>query len=245
MIELILSDITVMGQGYCVIGLEQISPESFRSVRPMPPWGFAWRDPFPFRRGDHVTTTLRPVEVKAPHIEDQQSDGLRGMRARLSESDLVQILKKAEVTDSLEKLFDCLVQSGSRGGGALWVDPSSARRSICGCEYENLRFRVFPEREGYALRAEVALRSNQRIPSIPIVDRTWRRFTAALLRQVSRAEPLPLVERFLNRMILPKLLTSLQRFARVGLPRPRGDRQCWLMLDSLFPQPQKEWLDLM
>ena len=35
--ELILSDVTIMGLGYCVIGLEQVSSGSFRSVRPMPP----------------------------------------------------------------------------------------------------------------------------------------------------------------------------------------------------------------
>jgi hypothetical protein len=245
MTELILSDITVMGQGYCMIGLEQISAECYRSVRPVPPWGFAWRDPFPFRRGDRVTTSLRRVATKAPHFEDGQSDGLRGLRDRMAETDLVQCLKKAEVAQDLERLFECPVKSGSQGGGAFWVDPSSARRSICGCEYENLRFRVFPEPGGYALRSELVLRSNQRIPSIPIVDRAWRRFVGALVKQVTRAEPLPLVERFLNRTIFPKLLTSLDRFARIGLPRPREDRQCWLMLDSLFPQPQRNWLDLM
>lgn len=194
--ELILSDITVMGQGYCVIGIEQVSEESFRSVRPMPPWGFAWRDPFPFRRGDRVTATLRPLTAKAPHFEDHQSDGLRGLRDRLAESDLVNCLRKAEVSEDLEGLFKSPVQSGSQGGGAFWVDPSSARRSVCGCEYENIRFRVFPEPDGYALRAEIVLRSNQRIQSIPIVDRAWRRFVTALVKQVTRAEPLPFVERF-------------------------------------------------
>lgn len=243
--ELILSDITIMGQGYCVIGLERSSAGEYRSMRPMPPWGFAWREPFPFRRGDRVTTSLQTIETKAPHFEDRKSDGMRGLRERLSDTDLVQIMKKAEVSENLEGLFGCAVHSGSQGGGALWVDPSSAKRSICGCEYENFRFRIFPELEGFALRAELVLRSNERVQSIPIVDRAWRRFVELLLGQVTRSEPLPLVERFLKRAIFPKLLTSLNRFARIGLPRPREDRHCWLMLDSLFPQPRKEWLDLM
>ncbi len=243
--ELILSDITIMGQGYCVLGLQRSSAEIYHSIRPMPPLGFAWRAPFPFRRGDRVTSNLLAVETKSPHFEDRQSDGLRGLRARLAEKELIQILRKAEVSDNLQGLFECTVHSGSQGGGAIWVDPSLAKRSVCGCEYENLCFRIFPEPEGFALRAELVLRSNERIQSIPIVDRAWRRFVDLLFRQVTRSEPLPLVERFLKRTILPKLLLSLDRFARIGLPRPREDRQCWLMLDSLFPQPQKEWLDLM
>jgi hypothetical protein len=245
MTELILSDITIMGQGYCVLGVEEVSDQTYRSIRPMPPCGFAWRDPFPFRRGDRVTSSLQTIETKAPHFEDRMSDGMRSLRARLNGTDLVHILKKAEVSENLEGLFGCAVHSGSQGGGALWVDPSSAKRSVCGCEYENFRFRVFPEPDGFTLRAELVLASNERVQSIPIVDRAWRRFVDALVKQVTRSEPLPLVERFLKRTILPKLLISLDRFARIGLPRPREDRQCWLMLDSLFPQPQKDWLDLM
>jgi hypothetical protein len=33
----------------------------------------------------------------------------------------------------------------------------------------------------------------------------------------------------------------MYRFARIGLARPNSGR-CWLMLDSLFPQPQESWL---
>lgn len=245
MTELILSDITIMGPGYCVLGLERVSAESYRSIRPMPPQGFAWRDPFPFRRRDRVNARLWRTQTAAPHFEDRRSEGMRAFGERLSEEMVVQYLKKAEVSTNLEGLFACPVQAGSQGGRALWVDPSAAKRSVCGCEYENVRFRIYPETEGYALRAELAVASGERIQSIPIVDRAWRRFVEALVRQVSRSDPLPLVERFLNRTILPKLLTSPNRFARIGLPRPRKEAKCWLMLDSLFPQPQKAWLDLL
>jgi hypothetical protein len=245
MTELILSDITIMGQGYCVLGLEQISSDSYCSIRPIPPQGFAWREPFPFRRGDRVSARLWRVETRAPHFEDRRSEGLRVCAERLSEESLVQCLKKAEVSTNLENLFDCPVQAGSQGGRALWVDPSAAKRSVCGCEYENVRFHIYPEAEGYTLRAEMALASGERIPSIPIVDRAWRRCVAALLKRVTRSDPLPFIERFLNRTIHPKLVISLNRFARIGLPRPRENAQCWLMLDSLFPQPQRDWLDLL
>jgi hypothetical protein len=39
---LILSDITEMGSGLCVIGIEQVGKNEFHSVRPMPPMGYAW-----------------------------------------------------------------------------------------------------------------------------------------------------------------------------------------------------------
>jgi hypothetical protein len=245
MTELILSDITIMGQGYCVLGLERVSEHSYRTLRPMPPSGFAWRDPFPFRRGDRVNASLWSIETKAPHFEDRRSDGMRGCRDRLSPESLVQCLKNAEVSENLENLFACPVQAGSQGGRALWVDPASAKRSVCGCEYGNVRFRIFTEPEGYVLRAELVIASGERIQSIPVVDRAWRGFVGALVKRVNRKDPYPLVERFLNRIILPKLLTSLNRFTRIGLPRPRENSQCWLMLDSLFPQPQRPWLDLL
>ncbi|MBI1940752.1 MAG: hypothetical protein HYS33_04500, partial [Acidobacteria bacterium] len=112
-------------------------------------------------------------------------------------------------------------------------------------DYTNLRFRVFPEPEGFNLRAELALRSNQRIPSIPIVDREWRRFVTRIVERVRRSDPVPFVERFLNRAVTARMLAEWEVFARIGLPRPRQDQQCWLMLDSLFPQPAESWLDLL
>ncbi len=241
--ELILSDITVMGEGYCVIGLQKVSPDSFRSVRPMPPWGFAWREPFRSNRGDCVHFQSRPTTPTPPHMEDQRSYGLSPISGGVSEEELLDSLRKAEVSADLERLFSCQVQASAAGGRALYVNPQEAQRSICGCEYTNVRFRLFPEREGFNLRAELVLPSNERLSSIPIVDREWRRFANQLVGRIHRSNPLPLAERFLNWNVRNKLFAAPQRFARIGLPRPRGDNQCWLMLDSLFPQPQEPWLE--
>jgi hypothetical protein len=243
--ELILSDITVMGPGYCVIGLERVGADSYRSVRPFPLRAFAWREPFPFRRGDGVRFTAIPTTISRPHVEDQQSRGLIRTGESRSEEELIGCLRKAEVSGDLSGLFGCHVRGGDRGGRALSVDARKAQRSICGCEYSNVRFHVHPETGGFALRAEVVLDSNERIPSIPVVDREWRRFVAQLVLRIRRADPLPLAARFLNRLVAINMLATTQRFARIGLPRPRENQECWLMLDSLFPQPQGPWLELL
>jgi len=243
--ELVLSDITVMGQGYCVIGLEKAAAEAYRSVRPMPPRAFAWREPFPFRRGDSVRFDPVPTTVSRPHVEDQQSRGLIHTRHSLSEQELVECLRRAEVSRNLSDLFGCPLQASDRGGRAFWVNPAEAKRSVCGCEYDNVRFRVFADPEGLSLRAEISLCSGERISSVPVVDREWRRFVARLVGRIQRVDPLPLLGRFLNRSIALKLLAAPSRFARIGLPRPKADQQCWLMLDSLFPQPNESWLDLL
>ena len=243
--ELILSDITVMGPGYCVIGLERLNSGAFRSIRPMPPRGFAWREPFPLRRGDFVKFDGRPIPVERPHVEDVQSNGLDSMGRSLGEDELVECLKQAEVSPDLEHAFGCPVQASSGGGRALWVSPSEAARSVCGCAYVNLRFRLFPEPAGFNLRAEMTLSSNERLPSIPIVDREWRRFAHQLLQRIRRSDALAFAERFLNGRVRSALFASTRHFVRLGLPRPREDRRCWLMLDSLFPQPDESWLDLL
>ena len=243
--ELILSDITVMGQGYCVIGLEQISPDSYRSVRPMPPQAFAWREPFPYTRGDGVRFDPVPTVASPPHLEDQQSRGLIKTARTLNETQLIECLRKAEVSPDVEHLFGCQVQRSTQGGKAVWVKPAEARRSICGCEYDNVRFRLFPEPDGFSLRTEILLRSNERLNSVPVVDREWRRFVGQLMQRIQRRDPLPLAQRFLNWSVRAKMLAMPHRLARIGLPRPKADQQCWLMLDSLFPQPQESWLDLL
>lgn len=241
--ELILSDITVMGPGYCVIGLERLASGAFRSIRPMPPWGFAWRDPFSWRRGDCVGFDGRAVPSTRPHVEDVRSSGLNGLGRSLGEDELVMCLRKAEVSPDIEHLFGCPVQASTEGGRALWVSPSDAVRSVCGCEYANLRFHLFPQPDGFNLRAELTLSSNERVPSIPIVDREWRRFAGQLRQRIRRSDVLPFAERFLNGRIRNALLLSADRFARIGLPRPREAQRCWLMLDSLFPQPAESWLE--
>ena len=258
-----------MGAGYCVIGLEQTSPDTYRSVRPMPPRGFAWREPFPFRRGDCVRFRPAPLQATRPHTEDLKSSGLIATGRSLSEQDLIECLRKAEVAQNLEQLFGCATQSRQPDRGALWVNPADASRSICGCEYINVRFHLWADPAGFKLRADLALAANERVPSIPVVDREWRRFFGQLCRRIAECDPLCFAERFLNRKLRPEqlwpeparihsfteqflngrirnaLLGDISRFARIGLPRPRNDERCWLMLDSLFPQPKESWLDLL
>ena len=111
MLDIALSDITVMGQGYCVIGLEQLAPGRIRSVRPRPLQGFAWRDPFPFKRGASMKCNLTPIASTGPHIEDRQSTGLLPTGRGLSEDDLIQCLKYAEVSEDLKGFFGCALKS--------------------------------------------------------------------------------------------------------------------------------------
>jgi len=243
MLEIALSDITVMGQGYCVIGLEQLAPGRIRSVRPRPVRGFAWRDPFPFRRGASMKCNLTATSCAAPHIEDRQSTGLLPTGRWLSEDDLIRCLNHAEVSQDLKGLFGCALNSDSRGGN-WWADRKEATRSICGCLYTNIWFHVIEEPERTSLRARMALPSNERLNSIPVVDREWRLFLHQVTAGIKKAGRPYGAEQFLNRFIRPQLLRSLNGFARIGLARPEGESgRCWLMLDSLFPQPREEWLD--
>src|SRR5271167_4768353 len=149
-----------MRPGYCVIGLQQVSTECFRSVRPMPTLGFAWPEPFAFRRGDHVGLLWIGIRTERPHVEDVQSLGMTatGKPGKpLGDEALIECLRKAEFSPDLEHLFGCPARASQRGGGALWVNPAEAGRSIFGCEYENLRFRLFPEPNDFKLRAEMTL----------------------------------------------------------------------------------------
>lgn len=240
--ELILSDITVMGQGYCVIGLERLASGAFRSIRPMPPWGFAWREPFPYKRGDCVR--FRPTNgmSSAPHIEDQPCAGLEATPRSLNEEDLVASLRKAEVAADLEHLFGCEPRASTQGGKAVWVSSAEALRSICGCAYRNIWFRIYAEPEDFKLRAQLSLGTNERLESIPIVDRDWRQFVALLIENSGGLAEAAEAEWVLNHIVRARLLASPHRFLRIGLPRSRGDELCWLMLDSLFPQPKNSWL---
>ncbi len=234
-----------MGPGYCVIGLEKVQHELYRSVRPLPPSGFAWREPFHFARGSRIKFHVSATSLSSPHVEDLKSQGLSGSGSPMDEEHLVDCLRRAEVAGTLRELFGCETMASNRGGRALWVNADDAARSICGCEWENLRFRVFPESHGFSLRVELVTATNERISSIPVVDREWNHFVAKLVRRIQRTDPLALAERCLNRTIASKVLLSPARFVRIGLPRPRQDRQCWLMLDSIFPQPREAWLDLL
>jgi len=56
------------------------------------------------------------------------------------------------------------------------------------------------------------------------------------------ANRLPRLERFLNSNFHYKIMSCPHHFIRLGLTRPYNGL-CWLMLDTLFPLPQKEWLE--
>ncbi len=238
MLEIVLSDITVMRPGYCVIGLKQLAPGSIQSVRPFPRWGYAWRDPFQFRRGESVLCKLTAARPSSPHVEDCQSAGFTRTGRSLSEDDLIRSLDCAEVSSDLKGLFGCTLNSA---GPKLWANPNEASRSICGCRYTNIRFRVFQEPERLTLRARIALPSNESLNGIPVVDRDWNRFLSEIVTGIKEAGRPYGAEQFLNRFVRRELMRSVNRFARIGLARPQSGR-CWLMLDSLFPQPKELWL---
>lgn len=241
--EIVLSDITVMAQGYCVIGLKQLAPGSIQSVWPIPPRGFAWRDPFQFQRGESVLCSLTSAPPSRPHVEDQQSTDLTRTGRSLSEDDLIRFLNYAEVSSDLKGLFGCALNSASRAGN-FWANADEAARSICGCRYTNIWFRVFEQPGRATLRARVALPSNESLNSIPVVDREWNRFLGEIVIRIREARRPYGAEQFLNRFVRRELMRSVNRFARIGLARPEKTQsgRCWLMLDSLFPQPNELWL---
>ena len=150
--ELILSDITEMSPGFCVIGLEQVAQDAIRSVRPIPPRDYAWPIDFPYGRGSIVQFDPGPTSASRPHIEDQNTHGLSPKGGNLSEIKLVDFLRRAEIDSDLKGLFGSELQHDTAGGN-VWVAPETASRSICGCEYRNIRFRVFgdPDRWRFAL----------------------------------------------------------------------------------------------
>lgn len=241
--ELILSDITLMGRGYCVIGLERIGPDQFRSVRPMPPSGFAWIEPFPYKRGDCVRFSSRTgAAPAAPHVEDKPSCGLEATPLRVSEGQLVGFLKQAEVADDPERLFGCELRPSPRGGKALWAKPGEAQRSICGCELRNIWFQIYIQPDDITVRARLSFGGGARLESLPIVDRDWRQFVGRLIESRGGPAQVKEAEGILNHSVRRAILASAERFVRIGLPRPKQDGLCWLMLDSLFPQPRDVWL---
>jgi len=241
--ELILSDITEMGSGLCVIGLEQVGRGLFRSVRPIPPTSYAWPLPFHCKRGSFVC--FEPVATTAlrPHIEDQNTQGLIPGRESLGEDELIDVLQHAETSENSEGLFKCGLHSDQLGGNA-WAPPDSASRSICGCRYENMRFRVYMEPDKVRLVAMLALTSGEVLHSLPIVDWAWRQFLVELIKCFAKRPVRNELDAFFNRSIRPRVMESPPHFVRIGLPRPKqNENKCWLMLDSLFPQPHVSWLD--
>ena len=240
--ELILSEITVMGPGYCVIGLERVAQGALRSVRPMPRMGAAWPKTFPYGRGSAVRFVPAPTAASAPHFEDQNTHGLAPAGKEVSEVELVGLLQGAEVSANLEGLFGCELHTDTQAGNA-WVDPGTATRSICGCHFRNVRFRVFGDPADLNLRARRVLQSGETLNSLPVVDRDWRVFFDDLVRSRPKSRTTLELEVFLNRAIHTELLRARCLFARIGLARGRpNENKCWLMLDTLFPQPNAAWL---
>lgn len=233
MTDLILSEITWMGEGHCVIGLEALG-DRYRSVRPMPPTGNAWPAPFGYQRGDVLQFRLARIPVTAPHVEDRRSTGILAKVRNLPEEELVDCLRRSEFGGELDGLFGCAVRESPRGGASACVEPTEAVRSICGCAFDNIRFRVFLEQ----VRAELTLASGETLRSLPIVDRDWNELFD-WLRSTAGEE---LLKKLLNSTVRDYLLFHSNRLARIGLSRP-FQGPCWLMLDSLFPGPGQHWED--
>jgi hypothetical protein len=236
--ELLISEITRMGPGHCVLGLER-NQENFRSIRPLPRGVFAWRD-FPYHRADRVAFDLSVFSVIQPHFEDRRAENHQWLGS-VTESELVSCLKLAEVASSVQELFDCRVHPSAHGGPSVWVSPDDARRSISGCGIHSFRFsfRFYPA----SIRVALALPSGETLESLPVVDRDWHEFIALIEQESKDPSHLGLrLERFFNSFIHERIMASPVRFTRIGLTRSDKDGHCWLMLDSLFPLPQREWV---
>jgi hypothetical protein len=124
------------------------------------------------------------------------------------------------------------------------VVPDTAARSICGCQYNNVRFRVFVDSGRVKLKAKVVLPSNEILSNLPIVDQEWRNFLYEFTKQYPRTPAPSDFESFLNGSIRARLMKSAHSFLRIGLARAMANEEkCWLMLDSLFPHPDASWLD--
>ena len=231
MSELLISEITRMAAGLCVIGLER-HKEGYSSLRPIPHGLTAWPQ-FPYYRADRMSFDLSlSPGVTEHHCEDRRAGNPRLVDS-VSEGELVGCLKQAEVADSIKNLFGCDVHPSLRGGAAVYVNPVDARRSVCGCKINSVHFRFYPEK----IRVALALESGETLDSLPVVDRDWFAF-AKRWDDESQSR----LAGFFNWFIVDQIISSPIRFARIGLARPDKDGLCWLMLDSLFPLPKAEWV---
>ena len=234
MTKLLITEITRMGPAFCVIGLQR-EKESIQSVRPVPSFANGWRY-FPYQRGEILECSLVPFPASKPHVEDRVSTQGFRKSAVMSEVEIVTWLRKAEFSASLSGLFGCAVHE-NRNGSGLYVMPGEAQRSICGCDTQNLRLELCANE----LRATLVLSSGEVLRDLPVVDHNWRGFVEQALNPDRGANRLNRLERFLNSQFHYKILSCPHHFIRLGLSRPYHD-VCWLMLDTLFPLPQPEWL---
>lgn len=235
MTKLLITEITRMGSAFCVIGLEH-DKDTIRSVRPIHPVNNAWRY-FPYRRGDIMRCELARISGAKPHVEDRLSSRGLEKETDVSEAQLVTYLRRAEFADSLSELFSCAIHE-NRGGAGLFAKPSDATRSICGAQTRNLRFEMC----GNELRATLVLASGEVLRDLPVVDRDWRDFVDAALAPIRGANRLARLQRFLDSPFQYKVLSCPHHFVRLGLTRPYNE-VCWLMLDTLFPLPSRDWLE--
>ncbi len=235
MTELILSEITRMAQGHCIIGLERAG-QGFCSLRPFPPQGFAWPAPFAHGRGNRLSFQLSTAFPEPPHTEDRFSTGVLGAAGAVSEAELGDCLRRAELADRLKDFFGCEVLA-SHYSGRLSVEPGKGNRSICGCEFVNLRL----ERLTKETRATLILPSGETLRDLPVVDHEWNNFIELAEREMGGANRLQRLNRFLRTQLPEKLLNAPSPFTRIGLSRPFKER-CWLMMDTLLPLPQREWI---
>ncbi len=142
----------------------------------------------------------------------------------------------------LEELFGCEIQPPHARGNS-WIPAGQGYRSICGFIPKNIYFRVYAEPARVSLRAQVASASGERLSSLPVVDREWIAFLTRLMECLAEQQSGLRAQDFLNRRVRHWVMKSPNLFARVGLARGMQDSKCWLMLDSLFPQPKQSWLE--
>jgi hypothetical protein len=235
MTKLLITEITIMAPGFCVIGLEH-KGENFISIRPLPRRGAAWLH-FPYHRGDVLEVALWELPVLPPHIEDRGSKGIQHKVSQVAEEDIVKYLRRAEVAANAEGLFGCRMQSVPKSGHH-YVRPQEASRSICGCAPRSLQL----EMVGNVLRGSLALPSGEVLRDLPVVDRDWREFVSAATEANRGANRYQRLKKFFDLQLPRRLMESPHHFVRIGLTRPlRGC--CWVMVDTLFPLPQPSWLN--
>lgn len=232
--KLLITEITRMGPALCVIGLHR-EKEKIHSVRPIPATAHSWMH-FPYQRGDVLRCELIPSKGAKPHVEDRVST--RGFQkdSNVAEPEIVTYLRKAELAHSLSELFGCALHANKSGSG-LYAFPAEAKRSVCGTQTRNLRLELYANE----LRATLALASGEVLRDLPVVDRDWRNFVEAALEPSRGPNRAARLERFLNSAFHYKILSCTHHFVRLGLTRPYHEL-CWLMLDTLFPLPQGDWL---
>jgi hypothetical protein len=235
MTKLLITEITRMGPAFCVIGLQRDN-QKIQSIRPVTSSANGWTY-FPYDRGDILQFSLVPLSGASPHVEDRLSTQGFQKSSTVAEQDVVTYLRRAECSDSLSNLFECRIHENRQGSGSYAL-PAEARRSICGCNTQNLRLELC----GNELRATLVLSSGELLRDLPVVDRDWLDFTDAALAARQGANRTARLGRFLNSQFHYKIMSCPHHFVRIGLTRPYRD-VCWLMLDTLFPLPKADWLE--